>query len=153
MRETEESKMLRTVGVALCALFVLVGGAVGVGAQPASQPPAPGEESGQTTPDAQPVYGRMYQTPVSDRIRNEGGIPTIAVGNITDADQVNSIITAGRADLVALARPHLADPHWTLRAAAQLGYTAQHWPPQYLTGKRQLERLFERQREEEANAP
>jgi anthraniloyl-CoA monooxygenase len=77
-------------------------------------------------------------------IRNEGGVPTIAVGNITEADQVNSIITAGRADLCALARPHLSDPNWTLRAAAELGYHAQHWPPQYLSGKRQLERAFER---------
>jgi anthraniloyl-CoA monooxygenase len=105
--------------------------------------------TGQTTPDAQPIYGRMFQTPYSDWIRNEGGVPTIAVGNITDADQVNSIIAAGRADLCALARPHLADPQWTLRAAAQLGYTAQYWPPQYLAGKRQLERTYERIREME----
>jgi anthraniloyl-CoA monooxygenase len=108
--------------------------------------------AGQTTPDAQPVYGRMFQTPFSDRIRNEGRIPTIAVGNITEPDQVNAIIMAGRADLCALARPHLADPHWTLRAAAQQGYGDQYWPPQYQTGKRQLERLFERQREMEAAA-
>jgi anthraniloyl-CoA monooxygenase len=107
--------------------------------------------AGQTSRDAQPVYGRMFQTPFSDRIRNEGRVPTIAVGNITDPDQVNSIIAAGRADLVALARPHLTDPHWTLRAAAELGYTAQHWPPQYLSAKRQVERLFERQKEQ-ANA-
>jgi anthraniloyl-CoA monooxygenase len=106
--------------------------------------------AGQTTPAAQPVYGRMFQTPFSDHIRNEGRIPTIAVGNITEADQVNSIIMAGRADLCALARPHLSDPHWTLRAAAQLGYTAQQWPQQYVSGKRQLERIYERQREEEA---
>jgi len=88
--------------------------------------------SGQTTPDAQPAYGRMYQTPFSDRIRNEAGIATMAVGNITEADQVNTIIAAGRADLCALGRPHLADPAWTLRAAAQLGYAEAHWPPQYL---------------------
>ena len=69
-----------------------------------------------------PVYGRMYQTPFADRIRNEAGIPTIAVGAISEADHVNSIIAAGRADLCALARPHLADPSWTLHAAAQLGY-------------------------------
>jgi anthraniloyl-CoA monooxygenase len=105
--------------------------------------------AGQTTPDARPVYGRMFQTPFSDQIRNEGRIPTIAVGNITEPDQVNSIIMAGRADLCALARPHLSDPHWTLRAAAELGYAAQDWPPQYLTGKRQLERTFERRREQE----
>ncbi len=103
--------------------------------------------AGQTTPRAQPVYGRMFQTPLSDRIRNEGGVPTIAVGNITEADQVNGIIAAGRADLCALARPHLSDPHWTLRAAAELGFTEQWWPVQYLTGKRQLERTLQRQAE------
>jgi anthraniloyl-CoA monooxygenase len=103
--------------------------------------------AGQTTPAARPVYGRMFQTPFSDRIRNETGLPTIAVGNITEPDQVNSIIAAGRADLCALARPHLADPRWTQHAAAELGYAAQWWPPQYLTGKRQLERLIERRRE------
>jgi anthraniloyl-CoA monooxygenase len=100
--------------------------------------------TGQTSIDAQPVYGRMYQTPYSDQIRNEARIPTIAVGNITEADQVNAIIAAGRADLCALARPHLADPFWTLHAAAELGYTAQHWPRQYLTGRRQLERNLEK---------
>ncbi|CAN5762844.1 bifunctional salicylyl-CoA 5-hydroxylase/oxidoreductase [soil metagenome] len=103
--------------------------------------------SGQTSPDARPVYGRMFQTPFSDRIRNEAGIPTIAVGNITDADQVNGIIAAGRADLCSLARPHLSDPHWTLHAAAELGYAAQPWPVQYLTGKQQLERQLQRQAE------
>ncbi len=103
--------------------------------------------AGQTTPRAQPVYGRMFQTPLSDRIRNEGGVPTIAVGNITEPDQVNGIIAAGRADLCALARPHLSDPHWTLRAAAELGFTEQWWPVQYLTGKRQLERTLQRQAE------
>jgi anthraniloyl-CoA monooxygenase len=105
--------------------------------------------AGQTTPAAQPVYGRMFQTPFSDRIRNEARIPTIAVGNITDADQVNSIIMAGRADLCALARPHLSDPQWTLRAAAQQGYAAQPWPPQYFAGKRQMERAYARLAEQE----
>jgi len=100
--------------------------------------------TGQTSIEARPVYGRMYQTPFSDRIRNEARIPTIAVGNITEADQVNAVIAAGRADLCALARPHLIDPFWTLHAAAELGYTAQHWPRQYLTGRRQLERQLER---------
>ena len=100
--------------------------------------------SGQTTRLARPVYGRMYQTPFSDRIRNEVGIATIAVGNIFEADHVNSIIAAGRADLCALARPHLADPYWTLHAAAELGYTDMEWPPQYLTGKAQLERNLAR---------
>jgi anthraniloyl-CoA monooxygenase len=77
-------------------------------------------------------------------VRNDAGVPTIAVGNITDADQVNSILAAGRADLCALARPHLADPFWTLHAAARLGHTAQAWPVQYLTGRRQLERELAR---------
>ena len=103
--------------------------------------------TGQTTPDARPVYGRMFQTPYSDRIRNEAGVPTIAVGSITEADQVNGIIAAGRADLCALGRPHLADPHWTLHAAAQLGWTDQPWPNQYLSGKSQLERSLKRQQE------
>jgi anthraniloyl-CoA monooxygenase len=105
--------------------------------------------TGQTSPDAKPVYGRMFQTPYSDRIRTETGLPTIAVGNITEADQVNSIVAAGRADLCAIARPHLADPRWTQHAAAELGYAAQWWPQQYLTGKRQLERLIQRRQEME----
>ena len=100
--------------------------------------------SGQTTREAKPVYGRMYQTPFSDRIRNEVGIATVAVGNIFEADHVNSIIAAGRADLCALARPHLADPAWTLHAAAQLGFTEIEWPKQYLSGKAQLERNLAR---------
>ncbi len=96
--------------------------------------------SGQTTREARPVYGRMYQTPFADRIRNEVAIATMAVGAIFEPDHVNSIIAAGRADLCALARPHLADPYWTLHAAAQLGYSAMPWPKQYLNGKAQLER-------------
>jgi anthraniloyl-CoA monooxygenase len=100
--------------------------------------------SGQTTRQARPVYGRMYQTPFADRIRNEVGIATMAVGAIFEPDHVNSIIAAGRADLCALARPHLADPFWTLHAAAQLGYTEMPWPPQYLNGKAQLERNLAR---------
>ena len=91
----------------------------------------------------------MFQTPLSDRIRNETPVPTIAVGNITDPDQVNGILAAGRADLCALARPHLADPNWTQRAAAALGHADQWWPVQYATGKRQLERELERKREME----
>lgn len=102
--------------------------------------------TGQTSPDAKPVYGRMFQTPYADRIRNEVGIATMAVGNITDTDQVNAILAGGRADLVALGRPHLADPFWTLHAAAQLGYEAGLWPPQYLSGRDQLERLIARAR-------
>ena len=100
--------------------------------------------SGQTTRAAQPVYGRMYQTPFADRIRNEVGIATMAVGAIFEPDHVNSIIMSGRADLCALARPHLADPYWTLHAAAALGYDGAPWPVQYLTGKAQLTRNLAR---------
>ncbi|WP_446831149.1 bifunctional salicylyl-CoA 5-hydroxylase/oxidoreductase [Candidatus Foliamicus sp.] len=97
--------------------------------------------AGQTSTRARPVYGRMFQTPFSDRIRNEAGVPTIAVGNIYETDHVNSILAAGRADLCALARPHLSDPYWTLRAATTLGHSRQDWPIQYLSGKEQAERL------------
>ena len=100
--------------------------------------------AGQTSRAAQPVYGRMFQTPFSDKIRNELRIATMAVGNITDADQVNGIVAAGRADLVALARPHLADPYFTLHAAAQLGYDEQPWPAQYLPGRDQYLRTLRR---------
>jgi anthraniloyl-CoA monooxygenase len=103
--------------------------------------------SGQTTRQARPVYGRMYQTPFADRIRNEVGIATIAVGAIFEADHANSIIAAGRADLCAIARPHLADPNWTLHEAARLGVTDVPWPKQYLSGKAQLERNLERERQ------
>jgi anthraniloyl-CoA monooxygenase len=100
--------------------------------------------SGEVTPEQQPVYGRMYQTPMADRIRNEGGVPTIAVGAISDADQVNGIIASGRADLCALARPHLADASWLLREAARLGYRDVDWPEPYHWGKDALERSFRR---------
>jgi anthraniloyl-CoA monooxygenase len=100
--------------------------------------------SGQTTREAQPIYGRMYQTPFADRIRNEVGIATMAVGAIFEPDHVNSIIMSGRADLCALARPHLADPYWTLHAAAAIGYADVDWPLQYLSGKAQLERNLAR---------
>ncbi len=103
--------------------------------------------SGQTTRAARPVYGRMYQTPFSDRIRNEVGIQTIAVGAITQADQANSIIAAGRADLCAIARPHLADPAWTLHEAAALQSRAVDWPQQYLSGRDQLYRELQKQQE------
>jgi anthraniloyl-CoA monooxygenase len=104
--------------------------------------------AGQTTPDARPVYGRMFQTPFSDRIRNEAGIATMAVGNIYEPDHVNSILMAGRADLVCMARPHLADPYWTLHAAVALGDEAAEWPLPYLAGRDQARRLAERQAEE-----
>lgn len=95
--------------------------------------------SGMTTRESRPVYGRMYQTPFADRIRADADIATIAVGNIVEPDHVNTIIAAGRADLCALGRPHLADPAWTLHAAAQLGYGGVEWPRQYLPGQQQLE--------------
>lgn len=100
--------------------------------------------SGQVSKLEQPVYGRMYQTPFSDRIRNEAQIATIAVGAITDADQVNSIIASGRADLCALARPHLADAAWTLHEAARTGFDQISWPVQYQAGRLQLERNLAR---------
>jgi anthraniloyl-CoA monooxygenase len=100
--------------------------------------------TGQTVAEAKPVFGRLFQTPYSDRIRNEARVPTIAVGNITEYDQVNSIIAAGRADLVSIGRPHLSDPHWTLHAAAQQGYAGARWPVQYYQGRVQLEREVER---------
>ena len=105
--------------------------------------------SGQTTRDAKPVYGRMYQTPFSDRIRNEAGIATMAVGAITEADQVNGILAAGRADLCAIARPHLADPAWTLHEAAKLLQTtrgAVDWPRPYESGRDQLYRDIAKQK-------
>jgi anthraniloyl-CoA monooxygenase len=100
--------------------------------------------AGQTTRDARPVYGRMFQTPFSDRIRNETGMPTMAVGNIYEPDHVNSILMAGRADLVCLARPHLTDPYWTLHAAAALGDRDEKWPEPYWPGRDQLFRLAAR---------
>ena len=100
--------------------------------------------AGQTSREAKPVYGRMFQTPFSDRIRNETGMATMAVGNIYEPDHVNSILMAGRADLVCLARPHLTDPYWTLHAAAALGDREEAWPEPYWPGRDQLWRLAER---------
>ncbi|HWB74811.1 MAG TPA: bifunctional salicylyl-CoA 5-hydroxylase/oxidoreductase [Nannocystaceae bacterium] len=91
--------------------------------------------TGQTTAESKPIFGRMYQAPWSDLIRHEVGIPTITVGNVQDWDQVNTLLASGRADLVALARPHLADPHFTLHAAAEQAWKAQAWPPQYRIAK------------------
>jgi anthraniloyl-CoA monooxygenase len=102
--------------------------------------------SGQVSKDEKPVYGRMFQTPFADRIRNEALIPTIAVGAISEADHVNSIIAAGRADLCAVARPHLANPAWTLMEAAKIGYLDVEWPRQYTAAKVQLERNLEREK-------
>ena len=100
--------------------------------------------AGQTSIEAAPVYGRMFQTPLSDHIRNDLGIATMAVGNIYEPDHVNSILMAGRADLVCLARPHLANPYWTLHAGASLGQQDIKWPDSYLAGRDQLYRLNER---------
>jgi len=100
--------------------------------------------AGQTSTRARPVYGRMFQTPFSDRVRNEAGIATMAVGNIYEPDHVNSILLSGRADLVCLARPHLANPYWTLHAAAALGSDAAVWPKPYLAGGEQMRRLAAR---------
>lgn len=100
--------------------------------------------SGQVWKGEKPVFGRMFQTPFADRIRNEVGIPTIAVGAIFEADHVNSIIGAGRADLCAIARPHLADPSWVLHEAAKIEYKAQAWPKQYMSARGQYESNLKR---------
>lgn len=108
--------------------------------------------SGQVSKKEKPVFGRMFQTPFADRIRQEAGIATIAVGAISEADHVNSIISAGRADLCAVARPHLANPAWTLTEAAKIGYTPIAWPKQYSAGKPQMESLFQREKAQAALA-
>ena len=99
--------------------------------------------SGQVSKEEQPVYGRMFQVPFSDKIRNEINVPTIAVGNITELDHVNTIVAAGRADLCALARPHLADPFFTVHAAAEQGHGVP-WPKPYEAGRLQLERSIKK---------
>jgi anthraniloyl-CoA monooxygenase len=104
--------------------------------------------TGQTVRDAQPVYGRMFQTPFSDQVRNEARVATMCVGNITTADQVNTILAAGRADLVALGRPHLVDPSFTLKAAAWYGADGVFCPPQYQPGKEQIFRNSVRDRQD-----
>jgi anthraniloyl-CoA monooxygenase len=96
--------------------------------------------AGQTSTSAKPVYGRMFQTPFADLIRNELDIATMAVGNIYEVDHVNSILASGRADLCALGRPHLADPNWTQNAAAELGSDVVFLPKPYLNGFEQLRR-------------
>jgi anthraniloyl-CoA monooxygenase len=108
--------------------------------------------SGQVSKREKPVYGRMFQAPFADRIRQEAGIPTIAVGAISEADHVNGIIAAGRADLCAVARPHLANPSWTLTEAARIGFPDLAWPRQYLSAKPQLEANFRRARAEPASS-
>jgi anthraniloyl-CoA monooxygenase len=104
--------------------------------------------TGQTSPDSRPIFGRMFQTPFADQIRNDTGLATMCVGNITSADQANTIVAAGRADLVALARPHLVDPSFTMRAAAWYGVPNVGAPPQYHSGRDQIARNSPRDREE-----
>jgi anthraniloyl-CoA monooxygenase len=104
--------------------------------------------TGQTVREARPIYGRMFQTPFSDQVRNEAQVATMCVGNITAADQVNTILAAGRADLVALGRPHLVDPFFTMKAAAWYGAKDIHCPPQYLAGKDQIFRNAIRDRQD-----
>lgn len=103
--------------------------------------------AGQTSDEAKPVYGRMFQTPFSDRIRNEAGINTMAVGNIYEADHVNSILMAGRADLVCIARPHLSNPYWTLHAGTSIGDRSEKWLKPYEAGRDQMWRLSDRDNE------
>lgn len=109
--------------------------------------------AGQTSNEADPVYGRMFQTPFSDRIRNDAGLATMAVGNIYEPDHVNSILIAGRADLVCLARPHLADPYWTLHAGTVLGDRHEKWPVPYEAGRDQAWRLADREAQMTDSAP
>ncbi len=103
--------------------------------------------AGQTTPEAEPVYGRMFQTPFADQIRNQAGLSTMAVGNIYEADHANSILMAGRADLVCVGRPHLADPYWTLHEAVRIGDRHEDWPLPYQAGRDQVWRLADREAE------
>jgi anthraniloyl-CoA monooxygenase len=103
--------------------------------------------TGQTVRDGRPIYGRMFQTPFSDQVRNEADVATMCVGNITSADQINTILAAGRADLVALGRPHLVDPAFTMKAAAWYG-ADMFCPPQYLPGKEQIFRNSVRDRQD-----
>jgi anthraniloyl-CoA monooxygenase len=105
--------------------------------------------TGQTVPHQKPVYGRMYQAPYADWVRNEVGIATMTVGAVTTADQVNTLLASGKADLVALARPHLSNPYFTLQASAWYQHMGQHWPPQYLSGRDQAFRNAPRERAEQ----
>ena len=104
--------------------------------------------TGQTVPDAKPIFGRMFQTPFAEQIRNEAKVKTIAVGNITSADQVNTILAAGRADLVAIGRPHLTHPSIAMQASADYGFTGNFCPRQYFPGYEADLRNAQREREE-----
>ena len=108
--------------------------------------------SGQVSKKEKITFGRMFQTPFADRVRQEAGIATMAVGAISEADHVNSIIAAGRADLCAVARPHLANPAWTLTEAAKIGFTEINWPKQYRSAKAQMEANFARDKAAQAAA-
>ena len=90
--------------------------------------------TGQTSVEAKPAYGRLYQTPFADRIRQETGVPTITVGAVASVEDANTIIASGRADLCAIARPHLVDPYWTMNAALDQDYRGHPLPKQYRTG-------------------
>jgi hypothetical protein len=136
LRNQFEQKLIEPVLAALASAF----GEAGVDLVDVS--------TGQTVRDAQPIYGRMFQTPFSDQVRNEARVATMCVGNITTADQVNTILAAGRADLVALARPHLVDPAFTMKAAAWYGADTIACPVQYRPGRDQLFRNSERERED-----
>jgi anthraniloyl-CoA monooxygenase len=91
----------------------------------------------------------MYQASFADWVRNEVGIATMTVGAVTTPDQVNTLLASGKADLVALARPHLANPYFTLQASAWYQHLPQHWPAQYLAGRDQAFRLAQRDRAEQ----
>ena len=104
--------------------------------------------TGQVTKDEDPMYGRMFQAPFADQIRNEIGIPTIVAGNISSMDQANTLVAAGRTDIVAFGRPIMNEPHLVLNAAAHYGHKQQYWPPQYDSGKPLAEALAEKANEE-----
>jgi len=104
--------------------------------------------TGQVTKDEDPVYGRMFQAPFADQVRNEAGIPTIVAGNITTADQANTLVAAGRTDIVALGRVIMNEPHFVLQAAAHYGHAAQHWPAQYRSGRSLAVALAAKENEE-----
>jgi anthraniloyl-CoA monooxygenase len=108
--------------------------------------------SGQVSKKEKITFGRMFQTPFADRVRQEAGIASIAVGAISEADHVNSIIAAGRADLCAVARPHLANPAWTMTEAAKIGFAELAWPKQYRSAKVQMESNFAREKAQAAQA-
>ena len=104
--------------------------------------------TGQVTKDEDPIYGRMFQAPFADQVRNEVGIPTIVAGNVTTADQANTLVAAGRTDIVAFGRVIMNEPHFVLKAAAHYGHTDQYWAPQYLSGKFLAEVLANKENQE-----